>query len=110
MWACAVLQRQHGPLVAGLTLAAERSTGEMDARHIATALWSLARLDAPMESTANALLAAVVLERLGTVNAQDIATMLWALAKMKIPVSNELRARIPPPSVQHDLDCGTWVP
>jgi hypothetical protein len=79
--------------VAGLSLAAERRVGDLEAQHIATALWSLAKLDAPMESTVHQLLTATVDERLGTLAARDIAQMLWAVATMRVPVSNALRVR-----------------
>jgi hypothetical protein len=79
--------------VAGLSLAAERRAGDLDAQHVATALWSLAKLDAPMESTVQQLLTAAVDEQLGTLTAQDIAQMLWAVATMRVPISNALRVR-----------------
>jgi D-alanyl-D-alanine carboxypeptidase len=92
-YACAVLKRQHGGLLAGLTLAVERGTPLLSPQQLANTAWALAKLDVQMPETLEAIVQQLAEHHIGIMNAQDIANVVWALARLDCVPKAHLQAR-----------------
>lgn len=97
LYALALLQSRTGPLIAGLTVAVDNTTPHMDTQHLATVLWSLARLDVALPDT---LLTVTRELSIRQTNAQDIANSIWALAHLDCTPKQHLQVCI---------STGIWV-
>lgn len=81
-YACAVLGRQHGALLAGLSLAVERQRPLLSPQQLVNTAWAIAKLEAHLPETMASILNQLTHHHIGSVNAQDTANMLWALARL----------------------------
>ena len=93
-WACAVFRKQHGGLVAGLSLAIERGQPLLSPQQLVNTAWALAKLDVASPETLQAICKQLVQHHVGYTNAQDIANLLWALARLDCVPQHELVVRL----------------
>ena len=91
MYACAALQQHHDALIAELVVAVEQAHPLLSARQLSNVAWALAKLQAGVPQTLQAIVHQLVTHHAAVINAQDVANTLWALARLDCSFDDKMR-------------------